>query len=108
MLMRFSQPANAETPILLTLLGIETLSREESSKALSPMEITLFGIVTLLSLQPEKAESIILVTLFGISYDSPVLLIGYKINSVLSLLNNTPSTEEYLVLFSSTFMAERP
>ena len=43
-------------------------------------------------------------TLVGTVYDTALLPVGYFNNIVLFLLNNTPSRDEYSVLFSSTII----
>ena len=82
--------------MLVTLSGIVILVKLlQPSNAQSPILVTLLGIVTLVKLvQPSNAQLPILVTLFGIAYSLSVLPAGYTINSDLSLLNKTPSTEE--------------
>ena len=80
--------------MLVTLLPIVTeVKPVQPEKALSPMLVTLLGIVTEVKpVQLAKALFLILMTLLGIEY-APFFSAGYKINSVLSLLNNTPSIE---------------
>ena len=88
------QLEKAVAPILVTLLGIVIeVKDEQSEKAVASMLVTLLGIVTeVKDLQLMKALYPMLVTLLGIVY-APCLPPGYATSVVLSLLNNTPSTE---------------
>ena len=98
-------PLNENSPISLTLSGIAMLlSDSQPSKALSPMFITVLGIVTFMSdVHLQNAPCSISTTPSGTVY-APVLPLGHKISLVLSLLNRTPSSDEYFGLLLLTFM----
>ena len=57
-LVRLVQKENAKLPMLVTLVGIVTLSGWCRTRTRTPMLVTLLGIVTLVRLvQPENARS---------------------------------------------------
>ena len=96
---------NAYSPMLVTLLGIVIFSRlEQTENALFPIFFTPLGIVTLFSLLRKNALSAMLTTPLGTVYESSAFAAGYKISSVLSLLNTTPFSEEKTLLPADTFM----
>ena len=73
-----------------------------------PMLVTELPMVTeVRPLQPENADLPIVVTELGMVY-VPCFPLGYRISSVCDLLNNTPSIEEQVELFSSTLISVRP
>ena len=86
-----SQFQNASSPIEVTPLPIVTeVKASHEQNASSPIEVTLLGMV--IEVKPShslNASSPIEVTLLGMVYD-PSFSLGYIINSVFSLLNNTP------------------
>ena len=93
--------------MLVTLLGISTLSNPlQSEKAAPPMLVTLLGISTLSNpLQNWKARSPILVTLLGITvflHPATIVLVTVSMIALQSPLLS------YLVLFLSTFMLSNP
>ena len=83
--------------MLVMLSGIIILIKLlQPSNAILPIFITLLEIVMFIRLlQPPNAPSSMLVTLFGIIYCVSLLLIAYRINIDLALLNKIPSSELY-------------
>ena len=92
--------------MLVTLFGMVMLVRpSQPENAEPPMLVTPFGMVMLVRLlQPQNAYLPMLVTLSGMAYEVYVLPSGYLINSVFSLLKRTPFSLEYTVLAVSTLI----
>jgi hypothetical protein len=76
-LVRLVQPENADSPMLVTPLGMVMLLKPLLSNAESPILVTLLGIVTLVSpVQPSNASSPTLVMPLG--RVTPVRLVQFQ------------------------------
>ncbi len=125
---RRMQPENAESPIVVTLLGMVTEVKEQPKKAKYPMFFTLSGMLTEVKFkQSRNAYSFMLFTLLGISIEVKfmqpekeyppmiVTLLGMVVFlqpdiSVLdevSIMALQLLRESYLGLFTSTFIVVR-
>ena len=86
----FARVCSAYDPLFANSVSVSIHENEFSS-----MDVTLSGIsIPVRELQDSKAQSSIVVTLSGIIYDFLLLLRGYRISTVRSLLNKTPSLDE--------------
>ena len=101
-------PANAPSPMLVTLAGMSMLVSAEPTNAASPMLVTLSGMVMLVSaVAPANAASPMLVTPSGIStaptHDPPsftTLFVIVNIGAELSATNGSPVVHSYAPLRS--------